>query len=572
MIEVHYIDLPSADQETPKVTGRSYHTLSQPELLLEQRQELLLATPELRGWPLDGTRKLLDDETRVPFWSGVTSGRASGYLGAGTLRKLTLDSNSTALDALTRLELNFSEPRSISNLTFVFAPGEGHWCSKMKVALSLRGDIFWEQIVRPTGPRWVLNCTSESFDHLEIWLMETDQPGCYGKLNQLFLGQVLVFSREELKKVELINEADPSLDELTVDTMTVEVRDTQKRNLAPRKDQRIELYRDGKLLASHIIESCSRQEENHYTFTCRSIIGQLEDTFLGGMYDRVPLKTLLDQILQEIPYEVDEAFADATITGYLPVCTRRQALQQVAFTVGGLVSTWGIQGLRLRTISEDTTGSFRSDAVFRGGTVETISGVSRIEVVAHQYTPVSERQTLIAGENLNGREILLTFQEPHHSYEITGGTLLQQGVNHIVIAASGEVTVTAGTYRHSTVRHSRICSQLAGVRRDQIRKVENVSLVHSKNVGKLLDRLSRIYSQQHKLTQAVVVDGQYAGQRISAEDPWGNPMEGCITQMHSSLTAAGHTADITVLGMRKAPEIAIGYAGGFYAGRLEVGL
>ena len=573
MIEVRYLDVPTGVGDKFELYGDHLLGISDTELLRKTETATLYATQELGGWPLNGSRKLVDAHTKEPFWSEEISGSRSGYVGAGILGLCQLADEVSAFRYPSVLWVMFPQLCAVSGVTFEFPLQEDNWCSRVHVRLYANDELVWEEDAWPEGPRWELDCSVPAVNRVEFRFLETAKPGRYAKLSRIYIGKTVVFTKEELKTVELINECDPGLDELTVDTMTVEVRDLKERNLHPRKDQRIELYYGGKLLASHTIDNCSSTMAHHYRFTSRSLIGQLEDTFLGGMYDRVPLKTLLDSILQDIPYKVDEAFQRTVVTGYLPVCTRRQALQQVAFTVGAAVSTLGTDHIRLSPVQEIATGAFGNNQVFRGATVETNAGVSRIEVVAHQYTPAQDRQTLIDGEVLQGESVLLTFPEPHHSYEVTGGTLVEQGANYIVISAKGEVTVTAGVYRHTCLRYGQDCGTQTGMHRDQIRKVENVTLIHSHNVKEVLSRLSKLYAQQQQvLTQDVVVDGQYAGQRVAIEDPSGNLIHGHITQMTGLLTAGGHTASVTVVGLRQTPQIAMCYAGCAYAGGKEVGL
>ena len=153
---------------------------------------------------------------------------------------------------------------------------------------------------------------------------------------------------------------------------------------------------------------------------------------------------------------------------------------------------------------------------------------------------------MLLEETLCGEGILLTFSEPHHSYEVTGGTLLEQGVNHIVITANGPVTVSAGTYRHNTMRHTRTLSSVG-----QVRKVEDATLIGQDNVEALLDRLANVYSMDQTLRQSIVSEGQSAGGYVETEDPWGNQFRGYITQVQNELTPAGRTAKVTVAGKRK---------------------
>ncbi len=570
MIEVHYLDV---DQEMDKnlmFSGENVQNSSDLTALPQLENNLLFATSELFGWPLDGKRRLVSETEKTAVWSTAFSGLQSGCLGAGSLGGFTLSSRHAGVETPPCMEVILPKIHTVPGITFVFAPREEQWCAKLELNLYRGQETVLSQMVYPDSPRCFIPLQGQRFDRLTVRLLETDAPGRYAKLSRLYLGYMQVFSHGDLEAVRLVNEADPTLDALTVDAMTVELRDPLQRGLTPRQGQQMVLFRDGQLLADHRIESCTRRDTHRYIFQCRSLVGQLEDTFLGGMYENVLLEDLLAQILQGIEFQVDESLKSATVTGYLPVCTRRQALQQAAFAVGALVSTWGSRGIRLCAPQRQITGSFRAETQFLDGEVEIVPGVSRLEAVAHRYAPSQEEVILMDEEYLQGSDILLTFQEPYHSYRVTGGTLLEQGVNHIRLSAAGEVTVKACPYIHTTVRYSRRYNPTEGVNRDQVRKVEQATLIHSRNVQALLDRLEKIYTLQQTLTQTVVVDGQFVGQQVALKDPFGGIVQGYITAMENELTPGGQTARITVLGEQFSPQIAVGYAGMLYAGEKEV--
>lgn len=571
MIEVQYLDVaPEIEKKmTIRTDGATHRT--DPALLTKLGTDPAVASFELFGWPLDGSRKLLGRGEKTPVWSDTMGGVWSGCLGVGALQFMSLGSENTDLLYPTTVTVEINEVCTVPMITLVFAPEEGHWCSKVAINLYREETVVLERMEYPDAPYWTVPVAGVEFDQVEILLIATDTPGRMCKLSRLYLGQVLAFSHGELESVRLVNEADPTLDALTVDTMTVELRDLQKRGLSPRENQRMELYRDGKLLASHRIESCTRQEKHRYTFRCRSLVGQLEDTFYGGMYDGVSLETVLAQILQGIEYQIDTPLRNTEITGYLPVCTRREALQQVAFAVGAMVSTQGVRGIRLCCVPGYVSSHLLPGSVFQGGEVETAPGVSCVEVVAHQYAPLQEREILMENEYMDGDDISVFFDAPHHSYEIQGGRVVGYGVNYVRLRASGNVTLTACPYRHTTVRHSRNFSPTEGVSRDQVRKVEEATLIHSGNVRELLDRLGEIYALQQTLTQTVVVDGQIAGEQVAMSDPFGDVLKGYITAMESELTPGGQTARITLLGQHVSPELSLEYAGMLYAGE-EVSL
>ena len=146
----------------------------------------------------------------------------------------------------------------------------------------------------------------------------------------------------------------------------------------------------------------------------------------------------------------------------------------------------------------------------------------------------------------------MTFDQPHHGYEIIGGEIIGSGSNWITIKAAEKVTLTAKKYTHSTARHVKHNAVTAS-ERNNTQSVESVTLVHSGNVDKILTRLAEISQLRQTLIQDVVIKDQQAGQIAVSQSPWGGQICGYITSMDSTFTNAGHTASVTILGVEVDP-------------------
>ena len=436
--------------------------------------------------------------------------------------------------------MTFPQPYTASGLTCRFSPSTGQWCSCVEL-LWYRGETLLDQITEyPAVADWVLYHPVENFDRVEIRLRQTNFPGQFAKVQQLQIGRVMVFMGNELVKVRLLQEADPSLCSLAVDTLTVEIRDRKGRVLQPRRDQRVHFYRNGIQLATHYITDAQRQSRYNYRLRCQSAVGRLEDTFLGNVYDRYPLETLLG----EFPFGVDTAFAGKTLTGYLPVCTRRQALQQIAFAVGAAVTTLGVGRIQLVPPEDRVSGGFTAGRIFAGGELRQEIPVTAVELFVHSYDPGDEEKILLKETEVSGEDVLFVFSEPYYGYQITGGSITGSSANWIRITAQGPVTLTAKKYRH-TVSVSRRELPRTTEKGDVV-TVEKATLISRNNANAALQRLYDYYSMRDLLTQDVVVAEETVGQLVDSLNPWGNRVTGYITAMESTFTDTGHTANAQI--------------------------
>jgi len=529
-IWVKYMDIPTGANENATAKGFS-QPFGNGSQIISGCPDTPWATLETGGWPLDGTAQLFSEEPiNIGWWSQTRSGE---------------DGRFTEPPVLTVL---FGEPVSATGLTLTFWPAMNHWCREMGIRWYNGETLLAETTAYPDSPGWVLSYAVEGFDRLEIILLATNVPGQFAKLQQLQVGQVIVFLQDELTKVRLLNEADPSLCGLSVDTMTVELRDKKERMLRPQKNQKMVLFRDGTQIATGYITESSREYRQGYRFQCQSAIGMLEDTYLGGFVELVPAGELLTDVLGEMPFSLDPAFERAELIGYLPVCTRREALQQIAFAIGAMVTTQGNGVIRLSPIADTVSGSFEENVIFSGAKLSQNPRLAGIHLTAHSYVPDDAVQTLLNQEPISASNALYTFAEPYHSYTVTGGTLDSFGDNWVRITADGPVTLTGQKYLHSKFVWTWEDAGITAAEKGNVLTVENATLVNPSNAEAVLERLRKYGTYRNTLTQNVVVRGQQAGQLVTSPNPWGSVTEGYITGMESEFTATGHTASVTIQG------------------------
>lgn len=550
-LEVRYIDIPDGAQSAATITGENAQRFSDTEILKSRSMDIPWATLENGEWLLDGSRKLIPDDLKSResgWWSAEVSG-GDGYF-----------SDPPALDFV--LDASYSA----TGLSFVFSPSTDQWCSEIHVEW-YRGNAFLHQTTAfPDSAVWTLDHTLEGFDRVRIEFLRTNIPGQFAKVQMLVIGQIIVFGEDELVEVRHLTECDHRFSELPINTMHVHVQDRKGRNLAPQQNQRMELIRNDQTIAVQYISEGRRESAGSYSFECQSVIGLLADDYMGGILRNIPLETLLDDILEERSYAVDPKFAGKLISGYLPVCTRREALQQVAFAVGALVMTHGGDAIRLVEPPKIVSCVFSRDKVFPGASMEVSPRVSKVSVTGHSYSKSAESVTLMSNDPLVGLNELITFDEPYYDYAISGGEILASGDNWVRIFAGGDVTLTAKKYNHITFTRTKINPKASPSDRGNVVSVDNVALITNDNADEILDRLFEASTSRHTLTQEAIIEGQKVGMMTTSVNPWGNQTKGVIVSMDSTYTQNGHVASMVIAGDDAGPYTAMFYSGQLYAG------
>lgn len=528
-LEVKYVDVPLGAQEAASASTTVCQPFGWERNLTEGTPDFPWATLEPDSWALDGTRKILSDTPDVGWWSIHRSG-ADGRFAEPPV-----------------IQIDFPQHYTATGITFDFWRSLNHWCSEISASW-FRGDVLLQEVTAfPDAAQWVLEQINEDFDRIEIRLLATNIPGHFAKIRKITIGQIAIFGEDELVQVRLLQEADPSGCELSVDTLSVTVRDRKNRKLFPQKNQSLQLYRDDELLVSHYISDFSRQGQCDYSFRGKSSVGRLEDMYLGGIV-HTTAGDLLDDLLWDTPYVTNAGLGELELHGYLPVCTRREALQQIAFAICAVVTTRADGTICLFAPDLKAGGSFTDDCVFVGAKVTQKARIARVQLIAHSYTLGDKRDTLLNGEDVSGEDVLYLFSAPHYGYEITGGELTGQGDNWVTITADGAVTLTALNYIHTTASYTKTDPKATPEEWGNVLTVKNATLVNPGNAGMVLGRLYDYCTLRDTLQQQVVMSGQQVGQMVHSVNPWNTATEGYLVRMESDFIGTSHRADITILG------------------------
>ena len=529
-LSVKYIDAPVGAQEEASATATESQPFSDANLIASGAADIPYATLEPFSWSLDGSRDLLDDDPKSTGWWSKDRTDENGRFAEPPV-----------------IMVSFPQPYTATGLTFVFWPSMNQWCDEIEVTWYNGNEVLENVTDYPDGPSFILTKAVEGFDSINVKILKTNIPGQFAKLQQIQIGQIVVFMHDEITRVSLLNEIDPSLCELSTDTLTIEIMEKKDRALIPQKNQAMYLIRDGVQIASQYITDSSRENQRFYTFSCQSAVGRLEDEFLGGIYNVSSVDSLLSAVLEGFAADWTP-FSGKTVTGYLPVCTKREALQQIAFAIGAVVTTQGDGAIRLIPLGENVEAEFTGDNIFSGAKVSREAQTATVQVLSHRYTASNETETLMENEDVNGSNVLYVFSDPHYGYSIFGGSIVASGENWVRISASGSVTLTGKKYLHSTSVRKLENQYATAAEKGNVVSVENATLVHSGNVEDVLFRLYDYTTMKNVLTEDVVVEGQKAGQKAKSINPWGNYTVGYITSMESEFTNSGHTANITIRG------------------------
>ena len=500
------------------------------------------ATLEHNYTILDGTMEEFPDNTSGKTW-GLWSSDAS-------------DKNGRFANPPT-LDISFSSYHKSRGLTLYFYPHTDDYASRVRVT--------WYSTTTPTTALQtgeydlssnigVIVEPAADFRHIKIEFLSTNIPGRYIKIFAIEYGIVRIMQDEEISMCRLLEEVDPTVESLSINTLNATVR-TKESVFSPitsadyddmmMRRQVLTVLRDGLPMGTFFLDEWEDPYQSgiEFNISAGDAMGVLDlYPFKGGMYANKLVSELLDEIFAIcfptglITYTIDPVFAASRVTGWIPACPCGTAFQHIMFALNAIADT-SLAG-HIWIYPQDTNVTFvvPTEDQYRRGRDAPAEFVSGVDVVSHNYTPGAEyleaqNGPLPLGENT------VTFSEPLHSLTLTGGTIVSSGANHAVInvTTTGNVVVTGRKYVDNQRLHS-VRAEISAGEVEAVKRYENYTLV-SPNIGQSLAEALFRWLQNRIQTETDAVLGDLEVGYMARVKTHGRDVVGTIVSLDSNIRA-----------------------------------
>jgi hypothetical protein len=314
-----------------------------------------------------------------------------------------------------------------------------------------------------------------------------------------------------------------------------------------------------KFIGRYYLSTWKNASEDLFEFSCIDAVGVLDKIpYHGGLWLPAGIlsQDLVEQIMAtaSVPYELDTELYDIPVIGWIPSCSCREALQQVAFAIGAYVDCSRsnlvkvYKSVVLDGTETNVTVITKEDRSLEHS-LELKTLVTGVEVTSHNYAQGSDALTLFNGE-LSPGTYEIDFVQPTHSLEITGGVIYSSGVNYAIISVfeTGTVLFTGLSYTDNLLPFNLYNRDLGSYVIPNIVKVTDATLVSKANGASVVNRMYYYYQQRFlqkaKLYSPVVV----VGQTLKVETLSDRFVLGVIEKMSIDLSG-GFIADTKIVGV-----------------------
>ena len=268
------------------------------------------------------------------------------------------------------------------------------------------------------------------------------------KIFNIYDGITRQFYNEELQNVEIIEAITNNNQALNINESNLNIIPTNKTGVLFQRTLPFSLYRNDELYGRFFIDSStSNSNETVYDLKVKDYINTLDSqSFLGGLYTNKSVSELVSEILGDIPYQLDTTLGNYTISGYLPVLTKRETLRQLAFSLNAYIDTSRQDKVVIKPFSNARSRFVDKSEIISVETTQK-SIITKIQLETQSLTTKNASADEIYNGTLNGTEAIL-FDSPMFNLSITGGTIESSNINYAIIKGTGGTVVLTGkTYQ-----------------------------------------------------------------------------------------------------------------------------
>lgn len=468
-------------------------------------------TMELNQFILDGTFHSFPNEPeREDFglWSGWMSDGEGNF--------------SSPIE----LTITFSENHSSLGLTLYFSTA-GDWPGQTNIKwYNGAGGLIRTQDYRPDSAIYVAEGQVEQYRKLVITFYGTNKPYRYLKFEAIDYGQKIVFDGKKLLSADILEEIDPLSAEISINTLDFSIYTNDFMILDPQgayaylqKKQAATAvgYIDGikQNLGTFYMDEIESGTDKITTMKCLDLIGVMDQTeFKGDVYFNMPASNIIAWIMSsaKVPYEFDNRL-NIPLSGHIPTCTHREALQQVAFAIGAIVDCSRNGRIKIYSYPAAVAGVTPYERKVDGHKLKMKPLVTGVEVVAHSYSTGEEEQEII-NDTLTAGTHEIVFSGPMHDLVITGGSIVESNANYAkIFVSSSELVVLKGkAYTKNTQVVGTYVLDMPAGESANILKIEDATLVGLSNAKSVANRIYHHYQNRYQNEGDILLSDEEPGQ------------------------------------------------------------
>lgn len=474
-------------------------------------------TTELNRFLLDGSFSNAPDDFKVPFWSKEKSGADCTF------------------EETPSLFVKFSKAHTSVGLTLKFLddyPSEiiVTWFSDQDGLVK----IFSETYTLDSTEYVILNQV-EDYRSVKIEFLKTQHPYQYVRMTFLMYGEIRVWADDDVMQATVTEEVDSTASTLPINTAELTLVDENddfniqntsglwKSLQAEQKIVLTEKVNDATLDVGTFYVDTWESKDNSITLSLTDILGLINKTkYMGGMYTDVLVGDLIDSLMASAnvtDYDVEEDLRSLTLSGYLPIMSHREALQQIAFAIGAVVDSTRGSTIRVHTPDKNVDSFILVDRKFSGKTSVTLGEyVSGVSITCTKYKLLTDSSEIYSGHLPAGTH-RIEFGAPYTSLTCEGGTIESSDVNYACVKTNGgDVTINGIGYEQHEYTIQKNADLIEVGQIANIKAFSGLTLYNPSTLLKVAQQLLEWYTMRQIVKIEYICEYEKVGEWVGIQD------------------------------------------------------
>jgi hypothetical protein len=516
------------------------------------------ATYEPDFWALDGQYKFLPANLSTVHVGLMSTAMSDGSGTFGVPPVLTI---------------NFHQVHSSDGLALKFSQYTGDYASSITIAFyDAVGALIREDSYTPESWEFATAQAVSDYKQIVITFLASSRPYRYLRLAGIDYGELITFDGAAIQEASVVEETD--LLSLSVIYNALSLRlysaDAQFSILNPEgyyaglKERQplavhVDVDNQSVYIGTYYLDEWENLSDTDIRFRCVDLLGVLDRIpYRGGLWlgAGVALETLIEAILGavSVPYDLDTELYGVMVRGWIPICTIREALQQIAFSVGAYVDcgrSGAVKIYKTRLASAESSPAYTITKAEKGmgSSLALRALVTAAEVTAHNYLVGTETRELYNGALAAGTHEI-TFTEPMHDLTVSGATVTESGVNYalLAVAAPGTVVLSGAVYVDTQQVYRVQNTALGASVKPNVLQVTAATLVDAANVAEVTNRIYDYYQQRYRQEVTLYGAAIEPGVVVAVETLYNKQVRGVLERSEIDL-ARGFVSKCQIVGV-----------------------
>ena len=244
-------------------------------------------------------------------------------------------------------------------ISLTFDTNTGDYPTEISISWYRDDELITSADYYPNDIKYFCQQDIIAYNKIIITFKKMNAPYRYLRIFDIEDGITREFYNDEIKNLKILEEISTTTENLSINTLDMQLKTKNDVGVLFQKTLPLKLYRDDNLIGAFFIEQSEKGNGNSYKISAIDYIGLLDNgNFLGGMYTNETVGNIIANILEDIPYAIDTELASRTLSGYIEISSKREALQKVVFSAGGIIDCSRAECIEIKLLNNEIISSF----------------------------------------------------------------------------------------------------------------------------------------------------------------------------------------------------------------------